>query len=191
MFCALHTSFPLCAPLYVFCILHSSHFHSTCALQSLLHYSLFYRAILIFSLHFKNICSMFHLFKVTMFTSSYWQWCFALYTFHFHYMCVSSCALCYSFQPLFSFSSFVMWFASFIVIALIFLCFLLLQVFGFNCWSSSPSRLFCSITSFSFVFVYICSTFVGCWYCKVATCVHFYFLALQFNCFCFFIKLLH
>ncbi len=42
MFCVLHFSFPLCAPLYVFCILHSNHFHSTCALQSLLHYSLFF-----------------------------------------------------------------------------------------------------------------------------------------------------
>jgi hypothetical protein len=116
MFCALHFSFPLCAPLYVFCIIHSNHFHSTCVLQSLLHYSLFLCVILIFSLHFVDICSMFHLFKVIMFTSSSWQWCFALFTFHFHYMCVSTYS---SFQPLFSFPSFVMWFASFIVISLI------------------------------------------------------------------------
>jgi hypothetical protein len=65
------------------------------------------------------------------------------------------------------------------------LCFLLLQVFGFNCWSSSPSILFCSITSFSLIFVYICSTSIGFWCCRVATCVHFYFLALQLNCFSF------
>jgi hypothetical protein len=84
-----------------------------------LHCSLFFCVILILALHIFNICFMFHLFKVTMFTSSSWQWCFALYTFHFHYMCVSTCVLCSSFQLLFSFSSFVMWFAGFIVIALI------------------------------------------------------------------------
>jgi hypothetical protein len=103
------------------CVLHSTLKPFPLYLCFAISFALFtiFCVILIFALHFFDICSMFHLFKVIMFTSSSWQWCFALYTFHFHYMCVSIRALCFSFQLLFSFSSFVMWFASFIVISLI------------------------------------------------------------------------
>lgn len=124
-----------------------------CNFFCIIHYC--FCVILIFALLFFHICSMFHLFKVIMFTSSSWQWCFALYTFHFHYMCVSIvlCALhfnfCFHFQAL----------QCDLEILLLFffkLCFLLLQVFGFNCWSSYPSTLFCSITSFSlFLFTFV------------------------------------